>query len=297
MAFTPNGGRAYVVNTFGNNLSVVNVAGAGSTLLATVPGIDVPSTVDVDDTGSFVYVANSSGTAPAVYVISTATNTVVRTIPMTGRAVRSAHLSPYGDVLDLAAGTSTGGELVRVSATGATSAILDVTPLSGSPAEMGYSEAIREAVVAQPALDGVDLVRSDETTTFCVGAPNSAGPGASMGWSGFTSVSFGDFTLEVAGAVPNKPGFFYYGSAQSMVPIGDGFRCAGGTIGRLRPATNADATGHNSRAVDFTVPPAGGGGPATILPGSTWYFSYWYRDPGGVTHINLSNGLAVPFTP
>jgi YVTN family beta-propeller protein len=295
VAFTPTGTKAYVIDSFGDDVSVVNVAGAGSTLVAVVPGIDFPSTVDVDDTGTFVYVANS-GTSPGVFVIYTPSNTVVRTVPLAGRAIRSAHLSPYGDVLYLAAGTSTGGELVRVSP-GATAAVIDVTPLSGAPAEMGFSEALREAVVAQPVLDGVDLARSDETTSYCVGAPNSAGPGATMSSSGFPSVSINNFTLEVDGAVPNKSGFFYYGSTQSMVPIGDGFRCAGGTIGRLRPATNCDATGHNSRQVDFTVPPAGGGGAATILPGSTWHFSYWYRDPGGVTHINLANGLSVPFTP
>jgi hypothetical protein len=162
---------------------------------------------------------------------------------------------------------------------------------------MGFSESISECVVAQPQRDGVDLVRNDDTTTFCVGAPNSAGPGATMSHSGFTSVSLNQFTAEVDGAVPLKSGFFYYGSAQSMVPVGDGFRCAGGTIGRLRPATNSDATGHNSRPVDFTVLPAGGGGSASILPGSTWYFSYWYRDPGGVVRINLANGLGVTFTP
>jgi len=297
VAFTPSGGRAYVVNSFGDSVSVVNVAGAGSTAIATVPGIDFPSTVDVDDTGSFVYVSSASSTAPGLAVISTASNTIVHTVPMAGRAVRSAHLSPYGDALFLAAGTSTGGELLRVSAAGAASSVVGITPLSGSPAEMGFSESMREAVVAQPVQDGLDLVRFDDTTTYCVGAPNSTGPGAAMSWSGFASVSLGDFTLEVDGAVPLKSGFFYYGSAQTMVPVGDGFRCAGGTIGRLRPATNSDATGHNSRLVDFGVPPAGGAGAAAIHAGSTWNFSYWYRDPNGPTRINLANGLSVPFGP
>jgi hypothetical protein len=34
---------------------------------------------------------------------------------------------------------------------------------------------MREAVVAQPVQDGLDLVRFDDTTTYCVGAPNSTG--------------------------------------------------------------------------------------------------------------------------
>ena len=37
-----------------------------------------------------------------------------------------------------------------------------------------------------------------------------------------------------------------------------------------------------------------------ILPGSTWYFQAWFRDnPTSPcnTHVNLSNGLGVTFTP
>ena len=301
VAFKPDGTRAYVINSFGDSVNVVNIAGAASSVIATVSGIDFPSTVDVDASGSFVYVADSNGTAAAgVRVISTATNALVASVPIPGRSTRAAHLSAFDGILYLACGASsaTGGELVRVNAAGASSSIADVTPLSAGPAEMGFSESLRSAVVAQPIPDGVDVRRFDETSTYCIGAPNSFGPGASMGYAGFPNVALNDFTLVVDGAVPAKNGYFYYGSAQAQVPFYDGFRCAGGQIGRLRPATPADATGHNERAVDFTVPPAGSG-PAAILPGSTWYFSYWYRDPSGPggTGSNLSNGLAVTFAP
>jgi len=297
VAFKPDGTRAYVINSFGNTVSVVNIAGAASITVATIPGIDFPGTVDVDDAGGFAYVTNV-GTSPAVRVISTTTNTVVATVPLTGKSVRSAHLSAFDHVLYLAAGTSTGGDLVRVSAGGAASAILDTTPLSGSPAEMGFSEALRECVVAEPPLDGVDLRRFDLTSVYCVGAPNSAGPGARMGYSGFTSHSVDDFTLEVDGAVPLKFGFFFYGTTQTQVPYGDGFRCAGGTLGRLRPPTPADAAGHNFRRVDFTLPPASSG-PAQIQVGSTWNFTFWYRDPAGPggTGTNFADGLSVTFSP
>ena len=297
VAFNPAGTRAYVINSFGDSVSVVDVAGAASSTIATVPGIDFPATVDVDATGSFVYVTND-GSSPAVRVISAASNTVVATLPIPGATVRSAHLSPIDGVLYCAAGTSSGGELVLVNAAGASSSIREFAPLSSSPAEMGFSEQLREVVVAEPVIDGVDLVRYVESSIYCAGAPNSAGPGARMSFAGTTSVAINDFTLEVDGSPPAKSGYFYYGTSAAMVPFGDGFRCAGGTIGRLRPATQANGAGHNQRHVDFTVPPASTGA-TKILPGQTKYFSYWYRDPGGPggTGSNLADGLSVTFAP
>lgn len=302
VAWKPDGTRAYTINTsqtagLGDEVSVIAINGAASSLVTNILVAEYPSTIDVDATGSFVYVGNS-GSSPGVRVISTATNTVVQTIPLAGNSIRSSHLSAQDGVLYLAAGTTTGGNLVRIAANGASSSVLDITPLSASPCEMGFSESIRAAVMAQPIPDSVDVRRFDETSTYCVGAPNSAGPGASIGYSGTTSVSIDDFTLTVAGAVPNKAGFFIYGNAQVQVPLGDGFRCVGGSIFRLRPATNANASGMNSRFVDFTIPPAGSG-PGQITPGATWNFQYWYRDPlgPGGSGVNLSNALAATFAP
>lgn len=296
VAFKPDGTRAYVINSFGDSVSVVNIAGAASSVVTTIPGIDFPSTVDVDAAGSFVYVADSSFSTPALRVIDTSANAVVQTIPMTGHSVRSAHLSSLEGVLYLAAGTSTGGELVRVSAAGAASAILDVTPLSASPCEMGFSEALRSAVIAQPIPDGVDVRRFDLTSTYCIAAPNSVSPGAFIGYSGSTSVSIGDLTLRVSGAT-QAPGIFYYGDAQTQVPLGDGYLCATGNAFRLGPATNAPG-GMNSRLLNFAAPPAGSG-PGQVLPGSTWYFQYRYRNINGPLHtgFNQSDALAVTFTP
>jgi YVTN family beta-propeller protein len=302
VAWKPDGTRAYTINTsqtagLGDEVSVIAINGASSSLVTNILVAEYPSTVDVDSTGSFVYVGNS-GSNPGVRVISTATNTVVQTILLPGNSIRSSHLSPQDGVLYLATGTTTGGNLVRVQANGASSSLLDTTPLSASPCEMGFSESLRAAVCAQPIPDAVDVRRYDDTSTYCVGAPNSAGPGASMGYAGTTSVSIDDFTLTVSGAVPNKPGYFIYGTTQVQIPLGDGFRCIGGTLFRLRPAINANGSGMNSRFVDFTVPPAGSG-PGQITPGSTWNFQYWYRDPTGPggTGVNLSDALEATFAP
>ncbi|MBK7874918.1 MAG: YncE family protein [Planctomycetes bacterium] len=296
VAWKPDGTRAYVINSFGDSVSVVNVAGAVSSTIATVAGIDFPSTVDVDAAGAYVYVADSSFTAPAVRVIDTATNAVVATLPVTGRSVRSSFLSNLEGVLYLAAGTNTGGELLRVSAAGPASAVLGATPLSASPGEMGFSEALRSAVVAQPIPDAVDVRRFDLTTTYCIAAPNSVSPGAFIGYTGSTSVGVNDFRLRVTGAT-SAPGLFYYGDQSTQIPLGDGWLCVTGNAFRLGPATNAPG-GVNSRLLNFAAPPAGSG-LGQVLPGSTWYFQYRYRNVNGPlgTGYNQSDALQVTFTP
>src|SRR6185436_7866154 len=134
-AFSPDGTKLYVSMGFGDALAVVNVAGAASARIATVPVGDFPLTVNVDSAGQFVYVG-TSGTSPVpgIYVVSAASNTMVRSVPL-GGAVRGAALD--GGVL-YAAGlnNSTGGKLWRVNATGATSSLMDETPLSGSPSDL-----------------------------------------------------------------------------------------------------------------------------------------------------------------
>ncbi len=135
-------------------------------------------------------------------------------------------------------------------------------------------------------------------TSYCVGAPNSAGPGARLGHVGTTSVAAGDFTLTVSGAIPGQFGLFFYGAAQVQQSFGLGSLCVGaGGVGlfRLLPAASANAQGLASRALDFGAAPAGAGLGAA-LPGATWNFQHWYRDPAaGGAGFNLSDALSVTF--
>lgn len=143
------------------------------------------------------------------------------------------------------------------------------------------------------------LVLSELVTSYCIGAPNSAGPGATLSASGSLSIADNDFSVHVAGATPGDVGLFYYGTSTTQVPFGDGFRCVGGSTFRLPPALLADATGSASRQLDFGSAPTGGGGAGSILPLSTWNLQYWYRDPNssGSSNFNLSNALAVTLQP
>ncbi|MFT5150913.1 MAG: glucose/arabinose dehydrogenase [Planctomycetota bacterium] len=142
------------------------------------------------------------------------------------------------------------------------------------------------------------IVPTCGSSNYCSTAPNSAGSGAVMSSSGSMSVTTNTFTLSANGAAPNQPGLFYYGPNQTSQAFGDGFRCVGGSTFRLNPVTTSNLLGDNNNALDFTTGVTGSG-PGQIIPGSTWNFQYWFRDPGGPggTGYNLSNGLSALFCP
>jgi hypothetical protein len=133
-------------------------------------------------------------------------------------------------------------------------------------------------------------------TNFCSTRRNSVGPGAVMTWRGTNSIAANDFKLVSTGVRPLTSGLFIQGSHAVSVPLGDGLRCVGGTVlMRIWPPVQSTAGGSASYLMDYNNPsdPAG-----RILAGSTWYFQFWYRDPGfGSWGFNLSDGLQVTFCP
>ena len=126
-------------------------------------------------------------------------------------------------------------------------------------------------------------------SNYCTSTTNSLGEEATMSFTGSQSVSANDFNLRVALAATNKFGLFFYGPSQVQQPLGDGFRCVGGSIQRLT-LLQTDVFGTASQQVDLTGQPL-------IQPGTTWNFQFWFRDPQGPggTGSNLSDGLSVPF--
>jgi hypothetical protein len=141
---------------------------------------------------------------------------------------------------------------------------------------------------------GLGLVSGCSVSTYCIGAPNSVGAGARIGASGGASLELANFTLEASGSPPGSIGIFYFGDSQAQVPFGDGFRCVGGTIGRILPPNVISPAGTAAHLVDFDLPPA-----TLIAAGSTWNFQFWYRDPAGPlgTSFNLSDALTATFCP
>lgn len=127
-------------------------------------------------------------------------------------------------------------------------------------------------------------------TPYCVAAPNSVGPGASISGMGTDVVASDGFTLLADGLPSGVFGLFYFGPNQIRVPFGDGFRCVGGVTARLQPPAQTSAFGTAARTVDLNAPPAAG----IVAPGVVSNFQLWYRDvPGGPSGFNLSDGLQV----
>ena len=132
---------------------------------------------------------------------------------------------------------------------------------------------------------------------YCIGAPNSTGAGAVMAPTGSGSVSSNDVILTCLPVPTQQFGIFFYGSAQILAPFGNGFLCVGaGSTGLFRlPPTATGTVGILSRPLDVTSPPQAAG---QINAGSTWFFQGWYRDPpAGGAFFNLSDGVAITFTP
>ena len=150
-------------------------------------------------------------------------------------------------------------------------------------------------------VDAYETLACPAPVSYCSSAPNSVGPGASIGWLGSASLFAGDLILVASDCPANQFLMFYYGAGQTQTVFGNGWRCvtAGGMgIFRFKPQPT-DFLGLAVQPVDFTKPPAGtGGGLGQWLVGDTWYCQGWYRDPdGGGARFNLTNGLAVSVCP
>ncbi len=135
-----------------------------------------------------------------------------------------------------------------------------------------------------------------EPLNYCVGAPNSAGAGARMDWTGTASLAANLFRISVRDAPAGKPTLFFYGGAAVSAPFGDGRRCVGsGSVGsvRLHPPLVTDGAGTATRLLDLTLL-RGASGAGSAQAGDVLYLQAWYRDPaGGPVGFNLSDGLEV----
>jgi hypothetical protein len=130
-------------------------------------------------------------------------------------------------------------------------------------------------------------------SNYCVTTPNSAGPGATIGWSGTTSIAANNFVLTAAGCPANKLGLFIYGPNQSSLTLGNGIRCVGNPFFRLHAVTTTGA-GTASYPVNYNTLPVG----QPITAGSIENFQFWFRDPAaGGGNSDLSNGLNAQFCP
>ena len=131
-------------------------------------------------------------------------------------------------------------------------------------------------------------------SAYCPGAPNSTGPGATMGYLGSLSVADNALYLISNGASAGSMGLFLYGDNQIAAPLGDGTLCVGSPQFRLGLAMT-DGIGGAILPIDISAPPSAAG---QIQAYATWNFQFWFRDlaAGGAGH-NLSEGMAITFCP
>lgn len=129
----------------------------------------------------------------------------------------------------------------------------------------------------------------------CLGGENSTGNQALLTADGSGSVSANDLVLQVTDAVPGQFGIFFYGAGIEHIPFGGGVLCSANPRVRLDPPLVLGPGGSAGLAVDLaTLPPPGL--PGAVVPGSTWNFQNWYRDPLGAG-FNTSSAVDVLFRP
>jgi hypothetical protein len=161
----------------------------------------------------------------------------------------------------------------------------------------------------------VDTIEGGGTTPFCFGdelflcpcgppgatghgCRNSVNPqGALLTASGYSSPSNDSLVLRVEGVPATALCVFFQGTAPVLPTVfGDGIRCVGGSLIRLRtvPASGGAVSiprpGDPPISTLGAVPPSGG----------TRYHQVWYRDPASFctpATYNISNGMIVVWAP
>jgi hypothetical protein len=148
------------------------------------------------------------------------------------------------------------------------------------------------------AINGIDPCPIPQS--YCGTTPNSVGPGVVLAWLGSTSLNANDASITAEVGPPGVFGLFFYGSAETSTPLGNGQLCvSGGGSGliRLNPAQQTDVVGSVQTALDFTQAPFNSG-PGQVGAGQSVRWQYWYRDPsGGGAGFNLSDALRVIYCP
>lgn len=127
-------------------------------------------------------------------------------------------------------------------------------------------------------------------------SPNSFGPGATLVARGSSSLALAALTFELHAAPPGELALFFYGTAATQKPFGDGFLLVARSPTRRLGSGIVDAHGRVDLAVDFD---AVGSSSLPFVAGTTRCFQAWVSDPGGPGGhgFNLSTAVAVTFVP
>jgi len=280
-----------------------NLSGSAAGAIWVVAGIEVSSCVFDGNTGG-IYSEIASGSVRASTFFATGSFDVLSSGPM---SVTNCILSqdwmgaqfanPFGadglsGTLDDDFRLLPGSPFIDAGDNSQLTASMFVD-VAGLPRLVDDPDTVDTGIGTAPLIDrgAHEYQPCQAPTSYCVGAPNSVGPGARMGFTGSPHVYAHDMQLTSSGLPPNAVGLFFYGSTAIQVPFANGFRCVGGTISRIGIVTG-NAAGVASIAFDPAI------SSTPVAAGDVRMFQHWYRNPaGGGALSNLSDGLQIVFCP
>ena len=130
------------------------------------------------------------------------------------------------------------------------------------------------------------------------GCRNSLGSSGALRGVGTASLS-NDGLFLVGEGMPDGPAAFLQAAVAinggSGFVFGDGLRCAGGTVVRMKVVANVNGGAYYPAAGDASVSVRG----SVVAPGS-WHYQVWYRDSAAFctsSTFNLTNGLTITWNP
>ena len=169
MSMTPaqGAGIAYITNSRGNTLSVINVA--TNTVLATVPVGSGPTGVAVNPAGTRVYVANKQDSL--ISVLDTATNSIIATVQI-GVTSFGVAVNPAGTRVYI---TSPSANTVLVLDT-ATHTVLATVPVGPGPTGVAVNPAGTRVYVANTGSNTISVLDTATNTVLTTVKLGQFGP-------------------------------------------------------------------------------------------------------------------------
>jgi hypothetical protein len=128
---------------------------------------------------------------------------------------------------------------------------------------------------------------------YCSSSPNSTGAPARMSATGTSSIAAADLVLVASNIPASTFGLFFFGTATTSQPLGNGLRCVDGIAGRF-PVIGPTIGPVQTQAVNPPNLPNN----TNLQPGDVLHFQFWFRDTaGGGAQVDLSDGYTVTFAP
>jgi hypothetical protein len=162
--------------------------------------------------------------------------------------------------------------------------------------------------VERPLPPGTPFCSGDGTGTACPcgnggssgnGCASSVSPaGGKLDAQGVASIA-NDTLVLLGSSMPSSSVLYFQGTTQIAgglgLPFGDGLRCVGGTIIRLKPATNVNGQSQFPDTSDPSVSVKG-----MDAAGFVRHYQIWYRNAAAYCTsdtFNLTNGVSVTWAP